>query len=219
MHRWLPIKLPVRQPSLGRMLRVCLAHAVRRVQEPATLQNLRCVHRDQLFPWLEARGSQLVLQQPRIEQVENDRASTRREPPQLAASFAFGRCCLGEGAVMGEEGAVMFRAILNLLTALALCASAPAGLAQQNAASQPIPYLNAQAAPPAAATPSAPAASQAVAPAAAQPAPATATAVPAASAPEAGGDNAKSLKSTVPVPHYLSRGRCSCRPASSSKRS
>jgi biopolymer transport protein ExbB len=98
----------------------------------------------------------------------------------------------------------MFRTILNLLTALALCASASAGLAQQNAASQPIPYLNAQAAPPAAATPSAPAAPQAVAPAAAQPAPATATAVPAASAPEAGGDNAKSLKSTVPVPHDLS---------------
>jgi biopolymer transport protein ExbB len=69
------------------------------------------------------------------------------------------------------------RTILNLLTALALCASASAGLAQQNAASQPMPYLNAQAAPPAAATPS---------------------------APEAGGDNAKSLKSTVPVPHDLS---------------
>jgi biopolymer transport protein ExbB len=67
-----------------------------------------------------------------------------------------------------------------------------------------MPYLNAQAAPPAAATPSAPAAPQAVAPAAAQPAPATATAVPAASAPEAGGDNARSLKSTVPVPRDLS---------------
>jgi biopolymer transport protein ExbB len=91
-----------------------------------------------------------------------------------------------------------------LLTALALCASASAGLAQQNAASQPMPYLNAQAAPPAAATPSAPAAPQAVAPAAAQPAPATATAVPAASAPEAGGDNARSLKSAVPVPRDLS---------------
>jgi biopolymer transport protein ExbB len=91
-----------------------------------------------------------------------------------------------------------------LLTALALCAFASAGLAQQNAASQPMPYLNAQAAPPAAATPSAPAAPQAVAPAAAQPAPATATAVPAASAPEAGGDNARSLKSTVPVPRDLS---------------
>jgi biopolymer transport protein ExbB len=96
------------------------------------------------------------------------------------------------------------RTIFNLLTALALCASASAGLAQQNAASQPMPYLNAQAAPPAAATPSAPAAPQAVAPAAAQPSPATATAVPAASAPEAGGDNAKSLKSTVPVPRDLS---------------
>jgi biopolymer transport protein ExbB len=96
------------------------------------------------------------------------------------------------------------RTIFNLLAALALCASASAGLAQQNAASQPTPYLNAQAAPPAAATPSAPAAPQAVAPAAAQPAPATATAVPAASAPEAGGDNAKSLKSTVPVPRDLS---------------
>ena len=103
---------------------------------------------------------------------------------------------------MSGESAV--GTILALLTALALCASASAGLAQQNAASQPMPYLNAQAAPPAAATPSAPAAPQAVAPAAAQPAPATATAVPAASAPEAGGDNAKSLKSTVPVPRDLS---------------
>jgi biopolymer transport protein ExbB len=91
-----------------------------------------------------------------------------------------------------------------LLTALLLCASASASLAQQNAASQPMPYLNAQAAPPAAATPSAPAAPQAVAPAAAQPAPATATAAPAASAPEAGGDNARSLKSTVPAPRDLS---------------
>jgi biopolymer transport protein ExbB len=90
------------------------------------------------------------------------------------------------------------------MSALALCASASASLAQQNATSQPMPYLNAQAAPPAAATRSAPAAPQAVAPAAAQPAPATATAVPAASAPEAGGDNAKSLKSTVPVPRDLS---------------
>jgi biopolymer transport protein ExbB len=101
--------------------------------------------------------------------------------------------------VSGESAV---RTIVNLLTALALCASASAGLAQQNAASQPMPYLNAQAAPPAAATPSAPAAPQAVAPAAAQPAPATATAVP--SAPEAGGDNARSLKSTVPVPRDLS---------------
>ena len=97
---------------------------------------------------------------------------------------------------MGGECTV--RTIPYLLTALALCGSASAGLAQQNAASRPMPYLNAQAAPPA------PAAPQAVAPAAAQPAPATATAVPAASAPEAGGDNAKSLKSTVPVPRDLS---------------
>ncbi|MEA2890324.1 MAG: biopolymer transport protein ExbB [Bradyrhizobium sp.] len=103
---------------------------------------------------------------------------------------------------MSGESAV--RTIRNLLTALALCASASAGLAQQNAASQPMPYLTAQAAPPAAATPSAPAAPQAAAPAAAQPAPATATAVPAASAPEAGGDNPRSLKSAVPVPRDLS---------------
>ena len=103
---------------------------------------------------------------------------------------------------MSRESAV--RAIVALLTALALCASASAILAQQNAASQPTPYLNAQAAPPAAATPSAPAATQTVAPAAAQPVPATATALPAASAPEAGGDNARSLKSTVPVRRDLS---------------
>jgi biopolymer transport protein ExbB len=91
------------------------------------------------------------------------------------------------------------RTIFNLLTALALCASASAGLAQQNAASQPMPYLNAQAAPPAAATPSAPAAPQAVAPAAAQPPTASTSATT-----DAGGDNAKSLKSTIPVPHDLS---------------
>src|SRR4051794_13472790 len=97
---------------------------------------------------------------------------------------------LGESAVVSGESAV--RTFLDLLTVLALCASASAGLAQQNVPSQPMPYLNAQAAPPAAATPSAPAA-------ATQPAPATATAVPAASAPEAGGDSAKSLKSIVPV--------------------
>jgi biopolymer transport protein ExbB len=103
--------------------------------------------------------------------------------------------------VSGESAG---KTIVNLLTAVALCASASAGLAQQNAASQPMPYLNAQAAPPAAATPSAPAAPQAVAPAAAQPAPATVTAVPAASAREAGGDNAKSLKLTLPVPRDLS---------------
>jgi biopolymer transport protein ExbB len=74
-----------------------------------------------------------------------------------------------------------------LLTVLALCASASAGLAQQNAApaSQPVPYLNAQAAPPAAA-----------------PAPAPAASTPAA--PDANGDTAKSLKSTMPVPHDLS---------------
>jgi biopolymer transport protein ExbB len=93
-------------------------------------------------------------------------------------------------------------AIVALLTALALVASASAGLAQQNAASRPMPYLNTQAAPRAAATPSAPAAAQALAPTAAQPAAATATAVPAA--PETGGDNARSLKSTVPVPRDLS---------------
>jgi biopolymer transport protein ExbB len=95
------------------------------------------------------------------------------------------------------------RTIFSLLTALGLCASASAGLAQQNAASQPMPYLNAQAAPPAAATPSAPAAPQAAAPAAAQPAAATPTASASATT-DAGGDNAKSLKSTIPVPHDLS---------------
>ena len=104
---------------------------------------------------------------------------------------------------MGRESAVRSSTILHLLMALALCASASAGLAQQNAASQPMPYLNVQAAPPAAATPSAPAAPQAVAPAAAQPAAATPTASTAATT-DAGGDNAKSLKSTVPVPHDLS---------------
>ncbi len=92
----------------------------------------------------------------------------------------------------------MFRTILKLLTVLALGASASAVLAQQTAApaSQPVPYLNAQATPSAAApAPSA----QPAAPAAAQPA----TAAPAASAPDAGGDSAKSLKS-LPVPHDLS---------------
>ena len=92
----------------------------------------------------------------------------------------------------------MFRTILKLLAVLALGASASAVLAQQTAApaSQPVPYLNAQATPPAAApAPSA----QPAAPAAAQPA----TAAPAASAPDAGGDSAKSLKS-LPVPHDLS---------------
>src|SRR5580704_6651023 len=92
----------------------------------------------------------------------------------------------------------MFRTILKLLTVLALGASASAVLAQQTAApaSQPVPYLNAQATPSAAApAPSA----QPAAPAATQPA----TAAPAASAPDAGGDSAKLLKS-VPVPHDLS---------------
>jgi hypothetical protein len=74
LRRRLPVKLPERQPALGRMLRVCLAHAVRRVQKPAKLQNLRRVHGDQLFPCLEAHGSVVVLQRSRIEQVENDRA-------------------------------------------------------------------------------------------------------------------------------------------------
>jgi biopolymer transport protein ExbB len=101
----------------------------------------------------------------------------------------------------------MFRTILKLLTALALGASASAGLAQQNAAPapQPVPYLNAQAAPaPAAPLPSAQTAPapQSAAPAATQPA--TATAAPATSAPDAGADNAKPLKSTVSVPHDLS---------------
>ena len=101
------------------------------------------------------------------------------------------------------SGESTVRTILYLLTALALCASASAGLAQQNAASQPMPYLSAQAAPPAL-----------------QLRPRQPphklwrrqqpslhrqqTAAPAASAPEAGGDNARSLKSTVPVPRDLS---------------
>ncbi|HEY2247223.1 MAG TPA: tonB-system energizer ExbB [Bradyrhizobium sp.] len=109
----------------------------------------------------------------------------------------------------------MFRTILNLLTLLALCVAAFASFAQQKAAPapQPVPYLNAQAAPPPAApatTPSAqaPAVSQPATQAspvpspAAQPAPsAPATAAPAS---DAGGDNAKSLKSTIAVPHDLS---------------
>ncbi len=98
----------------------------------------------------------------------------------------------------------MFRTILKFLTALALGASATAAFAQQTAAPQPVPYLNAQAAQPAAATPSAPTAPPVAAPAAAQLAPATATAAPAGPTPDAGGDNAKSLKSTMPVPHDLS---------------
>jgi biopolymer transport protein ExbB len=86
----------------------------------------------------------------------------------------------------------MFRTILKMLVALALGASAGAAFAQQNGAPQQVPYLNAQAAPPAAAPPTAPAA--------AQPAPATATAAPAASMPDAGA----ALKSTPLVPHDLS---------------
>jgi biopolymer transport protein ExbB len=100
----------------------------------------------------------------------------------------------------------MFRTILKLL--LVLGATASAAFAQQTAApaSQPVPYLNAQAAPPVAATPSAPAAPapQVAAPAAAQPVSPTAAAAPAATTPDAGGDAAKSLKSTVAVPHDLS---------------
>jgi biopolymer transport protein ExbB len=113
----------------------------------------------------------------------------------------------------------MFRTILKLLMALALGATASAGFAQQNAAPapQPVPYLNAQAAPPSApaasqspAQSSSPAtSSQTAAPPSAAPSPATAspsaptTAVPAAATPDAGGD-ARSLKATVPVPHDLS---------------
>ena len=112
----------------------------------------------------------------------------------------------------------MFRTILKLLMALAFGVTASAGFAQQTVApaSQPVPYLNAQAAPPAspaaqtragsqsAAQPSAPPVSSSQS-AQAAPSPATASpAAPAASAPDAGGDNAKSLKSTVPVPHDLS---------------
>ena len=74
------------------------------------------------------------------------------------------------------ESAVMFRTILKLLTALAFGAFASVAFAQQNAAPQPVPYLNAQAKPPAAATPSAQPAQQVAAPAAAQSAPAAATA-------------------------------------------
>jgi biopolymer transport protein ExbB len=101
----------------------------------------------------------------------------------------------------------MFRTILKLLIALALYTSVSAAFAQQNAAPQPVPFLNAQATPPAAATPSAQAVPQVAAPVAAQPAPATAAAAPvapAASTPDAGGDNTKSLKSTLQVPHDLS---------------
>jgi biopolymer transport protein ExbB len=91
----------------------------------------------------------------------------------------------------------MFRTILKMSVALLLGASAAAAFAQQNAAPQPVPYLNAQAAPSATAAPSAP---QAAAPAAAQPAQATPMVAPAASTPDAGA----SLKSTLLVPHDLS---------------
>jgi biopolymer transport protein ExbB len=104
----------------------------------------------------------------------------------------------------------MFRTILKLLTVLALGATASAGFAQQAAApaSQPVPYLNAQAAPSAAA-PAAPQvaapAVQTITPAAVPPATAAATsAMPAPAASDAGGDNAKSLRSTMSVPHDLS---------------
>src|SRR3954447_1452522 len=168
------------------MLRIWLAglFSRRNVQKRAQLQNLCRVHGDKSFSGLETDGIPLVLHQPGVQEV-------KKPPPQLAASFGFGRCCFGEDAVVSGESAV--RAIVALLTALLLCASASAGLAQQNAVSQPVPYLNAQAAPPTAATRGAPAAPQTVAPAADQPTPPTATAVPAASAPEAGGDNARSL--------------------------
>jgi biopolymer transport protein ExbB len=98
----------------------------------------------------------------------------------------------------------MFRTILKLLMALALGTTASAAFAQQTAAPapQPVPYVNSRATPPAVGpAPAAQTTSQG-APTAVQPAPATAP--PAASAPEASGDNAKSLKSTVPVPHDLS---------------
>ncbi|HEY1981889.1 MAG TPA: tonB-system energizer ExbB, partial [Xanthobacteraceae bacterium] len=112
----------------------------------------------------------------------------------------------------------MFRTILKLLTALALGASASAGLAQTAApASPPVPHLKAQAAPPAAATPAARAEAGSQPPAqpsvpststqSAVPSPAASSpsaAAPAASTPDAGGDNAKSLKSTMAVPHDLS---------------
>jgi biopolymer transport protein ExbB len=110
----------------------------------------------------------------------------------------------------------MFRTILKLLMAFTLGASASAGFAQQTAApaSQPVPYLNAQAAPapstsaaPATAVsqsqaqPSTQTAQTPASPATASPS-APATAAPVPSAPDS--DNAKSLKSTMPVPHDLS---------------
>jgi biopolymer transport protein ExbB len=108
----------------------------------------------------------------------------------------------------------MFRTILKLLMTVALGATASAGFAQQTAApaSQPVPYLNAQAAPHAAAPataaqtapPVAAPAVQATTPTAAPPATAATSATPANAASDAAGDNAKSLKSTIPVPHDLS---------------
>jgi biopolymer transport protein ExbB len=94
----------------------------------------------------------------------------------------------------------MFRTILKLLTALVLGASVTAAFAQQNAAPQPVPYLNAQAAPPATATPSVAAAPQVAAPTPTQPAQTTPPVAPAASTPDTGA----ALKSTLLVPHDLS---------------
>jgi biopolymer transport protein ExbB len=107
----------------------------------------------------------------------------------------------------------MFRTVLKLLMVSALGALASTASAQQNAAPAPVPYPNAQAAPPA--RPIVPSAQPAAAPQVAAPVPqapapaqpATATAAPAATssaAPDAGADTAKSLKSTIPVPHDLS---------------
>jgi biopolymer transport protein ExbB len=107
--------------------------------------------------------------------------------------------------------------------AFAFGATASAGFAQQTAApaQQPVPYLNAQATSPPAAAPAPagpattgsqsaaqPSAPSASSPQTAQAAPSPATAspaAPAASALDAGGDSAKSLKSTfMSVPHDLS---------------
>ena len=102
----------------------------------------------------------------------------------------------------------MFRTIIKMLTALALGAAASAAFAQQAAApaSQPVPYLNAQAAPPVAVpAPQTPAGSQstpqspALSPQTAQAAPS-----PAAVLPSAPDGDAKPLKSTMAVPHDLS---------------
>ena len=64
MRRWLRIKLSVKGPPLGRMLRVWLAHGVRNVQKRAQIQNLRRVYGSQLFSRLETHGSLVVLLQP-----------------------------------------------------------------------------------------------------------------------------------------------------------